>query len=583
MVVVTSRGVQQALPDADGVARVVVDDPDVAAEITGLSGGDLSDAERSGPLLPGHPAYVIYTSGSTGRPKGVLVEHRSLANLLASHRAGFVAAAGGGRLRVALTASFSFDTSWDELLLMADGHELHVIAEDVRFDPQVLVDYVAAHRIDFLDLTPSYLQQLLPAGLLTGPRHRPRILMLGGEPLGEPLWLQLATAPGTVSYNFYGPTECTVDALSFPIAASDRPLLGRALPNVHAYVLDGALAPVAPGVPGELYVAGAQLARGYLNRPGLTAERFVASPFGAAGERMYRTGDLVRWTAEGQLEYLARTDDQVKIRGFRVELGEVEAELAAQPGVGQAAVVVHETASGDKRLVGYVVPRPGEAPDAAVVRAELAGRLPEYMIPSTLVLLESLPLTVNGKLDRRALPLPDLAAEVSQEGPRNPREEALCALFARVLELPSVGIHDSFFALGGHSLLATQLIGRIRRVMAVELPVRALFEAPTVAELAERLGGAAGARAGLTVGPRPEVVPLSFAQQRLWFLGQLEGPSATYNIPVAVRLSGVLDVEALRVALSDVVGRHEALRTVSRWMRASPASMCLGWTGWAAC
>jgi len=497
---VTTGALRSRLAGAGGAAGagavVVVDDPATAAEVAGFGGGDLSDAERVSALLPGHPAYVIYTSGSTGRPKGVLVEHRSLANLLGSHRAGVVAAAGGGRLRVALTASFSFDTSWDELLLMADGHELHVIAEDVRLDPRVLVDYVAAQRIDFLDLTPSYLRQLLPAGLLTRP-WRPKVLMLGGEPLDEPLWRQLAAAPGTVSYNFYGPTECTVDALSCPIAASDRPLLGQVLPNVRAFVLDSALQLVPPGAPGELYLAGVQLARGYVGRADLTAERFVASPFGGPGERMYRTGDLARWSAGGQLEYLGRADDQVKVRGFRIELGEVEAALAAHPSVGQAAVTVREDVPGDQRLAGYVVPRPGAGVDAGELKTWVAGRLPQYMVPSAVVVLDELPLTVNGKLDRRALPAPGYAPAAAYRAPATPREEVLCGIFADILGVARVGLDDSFFELGGHSLLATRLISRIASALDVSVSIAEFFETPTVDGVSRLLNSPTDSRPAL--------------------------------------------------------------------------------------
>ncbi|NJC74344.1 AMP-binding protein, partial [Planosporangium thailandense] len=294
--------------------RLVLDAPEIGVALAAQPDGDLG----GGPA-PDGAAYVIYTSGSTGVPKGVLVEHRSLVNLLVNHRGDFVAAAGGGRLRVALTAAFSFDTSLEGLVLLADGHELHVIDAQLRLDPPALVDYIATHRIDFLDLTPSYLQQLLPEGLLAEGRHRPKVLMLGGEALGPGLWERLAAVPETAVYNFYGPTECTVDALSCPVTADSRPVVGRPLVNLRAYVLDARLAPVPVGVAGELYLSGPQVARGYLGRPGLTAQRFVADPFGGCGERMYRTGDLVRWTADGVLEYLGRTDEQVKIRGYRIE------------------------------------------------------------------------------------------------------------------------------------------------------------------------------------------------------------------------------------------------------------------------
>src|SRR5205085_2450638 len=270
-----------------------------------------------------------YTSGSTGRPKGVVVEHRCLVNLVHHHRSGLVAAAGGERLRVALTAAFSFDASWEGPVLMADGHELHLIDDDVRMDPRALVDYVAERRVDLVNSTPTYMQQLISVGLLTNERHHPRTLILGGEALGESLWRELAGAAGTTSYNFYGPTECTVDALSARVSDFARPVVGRPLANLAAYVLDDALRPVPIGVPGELYLAGDQVARGYLGRPGLTAERFVANPYGEPGSRMYRTGDRARWSPDGVLEYLGRADDQVKIRGFRIELGELESAYVA--------------------------------------------------------------------------------------------------------------------------------------------------------------------------------------------------------------------------------------------------------------
>ncbi|MGE7440078.1 condensation domain-containing protein, partial [Kitasatospora sp. NPDC001175] len=308
---------------------------------------------------------------------------------------------------------------------------------------------------------------------------------------------------------------------------------------------------------GELYVAGAGLARGYLNRPGLTAGRFVACPFDPAGARMYRTGDLVRMRADGGLEFAGRADDQVKVRGFRVEPGEVETALVAHPAVAQAAVLAQ-----DDRLIGYVMPHPGASVRPAELRAHLLGRLPDYLVPATFVVLDALPLTPNGKLDRAALPVPEPATKGSGRAPRTPQEQILCELFAEVLGRSQVGVDDGFFDLGGHSLLATRLVARVRSALGVEVGLRTLFEAPTVAGLAAKLAEAGRVRPALVACERPEVVPLSFAQRRLWFLHRMDEAAATYHIPLALQLTGALDEKALTEALADVVVRHESLRTV---------------------
>src|SRR5690606_32017364 len=444
---------------------------------SGRPAHDPADGDRVRPLRAANAAYVIYTSGSTGRPKGVTVPHAGVLNYFEAHRDAFfdpaVAAAGGRRMRFAHLASFSFDTSWMGLLWMMYGHELHLIDDATRRDVEAYTEYVARAQIDLVNTTPSHFVSLREAALLDADgRHRPAQLRLGGEAIGEALWADLRAVPGVSVRNFYGPTESTIDTMNQVVADGDRPSIGGPYRGTRAYVLDAALQPAPVGVPGELYLAGVQLARGYLGRPGLTAERFVADPFGGPGERMYRTGDLARWLPDGTIEYLGRADDQVKIRGFRVEPGEIESVLAGCEGVAQAAVVVREDRPGDRRLAAYLV---GADLDVAAVRRFAAERLPDYMIPSFTV-LDALPLTVNGKLDRDALPAPAAAAPAGR-APRSPQEEILCGLFAEVLGVAKVGVDDGFFDLGGDSLTATRLVSRIRSALKAELPVRALFEA----------------------------------------------------------------------------------------------------------
>ncbi|MEU1591082.1 amino acid adenylation domain-containing protein [Micromonospora sp. NPDC005710] len=539
----------------EGAPVLVLDDPAAAAQWASAPSGD-----PSVPVGPDSVAYVIYTSGSTGRPKGVVVTHGGLRNLYAFHRSGVMAGVDGQRLRFALTASLSFDTSWEGLLWMVAGHELHVISDEVRRDTSAMVRYVAELGVGVMDVTPTYAEQLVADGLLDAP---PDILLLGGEAVGPRLWEQLRDGEGMWFVPLYGPTEYSVDALGLPTGDSAGPLVGVPITNTRAYVLDGALRPVPIGVAGELYLAGVGVARGYLRQPGLSGSRFVACPFGGTGERMYRTGDVVRWDDAGRLEFLGRADGQVKIRGFRIELGEVQAAVVAHQEIVRAAVVVHTDAAGDRRLVAYVVADDGDAELPERVRRFVAERLPGHMVPAAVVVLDDLPLTVNGKLDERALPAPDFAARIGAGGPvADPRQELLCGVFAEVLGLPAVGVDDDFFALGGHSLLAVRLLGRLRNVLGAEVTLRALFDAPTPRAFVARLSEAGPARLPLTAAARSERAPLSFAQRRLWFLDRLEGPNATYNLPEALRLSGQIDVTALDAALRDVLGRHEILRTV---------------------
>lgn len=497
VLLLTTREVAARLPEAAGrVPQLALDTPAAMDELRGFAEGAITDDERAAPLLPSHAAYVLYTSGSTGLPKGVVVEHAALANLFHDHfrpggrYSGEIAAAADRPYKMALTASLSFDASWNLLLWMVAGQELHLIDDPLRREPAALVRYLTEAGIDVIDTTPSHFEQLREAGLGRAGHPVPRIVFLGGEAVGTSLWQQLRTLPSSSIHNMYGPTECTVDSLVARLDDEATPVVGGPIANTRAHVLDSGLSPVPVGVPGELYLAGAGLARGYLNRPGLTAGRFVADPFGAPGTRMYRTGDLVRRRRDGRLEYLGRVDDQVKLRGFRIELGEVEVALTGVPGVAQAAAVVRSDRPGVQQLVAYVVPDAGTArPAPGALRRQLGETLPEWMIPAAVVVLDELPLTPHGKLDRKALPAPDFTTAASVSHPRDTREEVLCALFADVLGLERVGIDDSFFDLGGNSLSATRLITRLRTTLGVNLPVRALFGASTVEQLAARLAG----------------------------------------------------------------------------------------------
>jgi amino acid adenylation domain-containing protein len=516
-------------------------------------------------LEAGNAAYVIYTSGSSGWPKGVLNTHGGLSNLAAQQRRLFGVSPESGVMQF---ASLSFDAATSEwAMALTSGARLVLVKREKLLDPEELVRVMEQREIEVVTLPPSVLGMLPEVEL-----RKLNTLVVAGEAC----WAELVSkwGEGRRMLNAYGPSEATVCAtVSEPLGKTRKPDIGKPIGNAVVYVLDENLQAVPVGVGGELYIGGQGVARGYRNRPGLTAEKFVPHAFGkVGGERMYRTGDRARWRSDGTLEFLGRLDDQVKVRGYRIELGEIEAALLECAGVEQVLVIVR--GEGAKRqLVAYVVVRSAAGKDkaegalrtgSAELSEQLRRRLPEYMVPSAFVLLKALPLTPNGKVDRKALPEPEHYGRDGEDAgtPRSAEEEILCGIFAAVLKQEHVGIEQNFFELGGHSLLAMQVIVRIRSAFDVELPLRALFEAPTVGELAERVQGTERVTAPpIVCVPREGDLPLSFAQQRLWFLHQLEPESVAYNIPSGVRLRGELSREGVCWSLHEMVRRHETLRT----------------------
>ncbi|MFJ7281054.1 amino acid adenylation domain-containing protein, partial [Kitasatospora sp. NPDC098663] len=489
-VVLASAASVAGVSASAGVPVLVLDDPALAGELAALDGSPLTDADRVSPLLPDHRAYVLFTSGSTGRPKGVATSHRSLVNRLLGMQDAYGLSAAD---RLVHKTPFGFDVSvWEIFWPLTQGASLVVARPGGHRDPAYLAGVLRDAGVTVAHFVPSMLELFLQEPAATACTGL-RVVFSGGEALSATLRDRFLSALDVPLYNQYGPTEATIDVTATRCLVEDaaRVTIGAPVSNTRLYVLDSRLRPVPQGVAGELYLAGVQLARGYVGRAGLTGERFLADPFGPAGERMYRTGDLVRWTARGEVEYLGRVDDQVKIRGLRVELGEIESVLAAHPGVARATVVVREAAPGDERLVAYLVPVMGAAAgglDTGAVRSSAAERLPLYMVPSAFVVLEALPLTVSGKLDRRALPDPDYSVETSGgRAPATAQEELICQGFAEVLGLPSVGVDDDYFLLGGHSLLAITLVQWLW-ARGISVSVRTLFATPTPAGLAAATG-----------------------------------------------------------------------------------------------
>ncbi|MBN3890742.1 MAG: non-ribosomal peptide synthase/polyketide synthase [Nostoc sp. JL31] len=546
-------------------------------------------------------SYVIYTSGSTGTPKGVAVNHQAVNRLVLNTNYIQLTA----DECVAQAANIAFDAAtfeiWGALL---HGAKLVIITKSVLLIPKEFAVNIHEHQVSVLFLTTALFNQL--ASVVPQAFSSLRYLLFGGEAV-DPKWVLEVLDKGAPQHllHVYGPTENTTFSSWYLVedlatTAANIPI-GRAIANTQIYILDQNLQPVPVGVPGEIYLGGAGLAQGYFNRPELTKEKFIPNPFD--NSKLYKTGDLAHYLADGNIEYLGRIDNQVKIRGFRIELSEIEVVLSQYSDVQVSCVIVREDTPGDKRLVAYVVAHQDCKPTISELRQFLKAKLPDYMVPNAIVILESLPLTPNGKVDRRALPIPDLHSEQQDKfvAPRNPMEEMLALLWAQVLKVELLGIHDNFFELGGHSLLATQLVSRIRNVFKVELPLRELFARATVAELAQSIRqlqqqvlrltsaplGTSRSVQDLELSERPILpkvrdaeLPLSYAQQRLWFLDQLEPNSAFYNIPMALRLVGNLNQPALEQSLLEIIHRHEALRTNFITVDGKPSQIIQTQTNW---
>ncbi|AUB35489.1 Non-ribosomal peptide synthetase component F [Nostoc flagelliforme CCNUN1] len=513
-------------------------------------------------------AYVIYTSGSTGTPKGAMNTHCGISNRLLWMQNNYQLTPAD---RVLQKTPFSFDVSvWEFFWPLFNGARLIMAQPGGHKDNNYLVNLIVQQQVTILHFVPSMLQVFLQEPNLETCSCL-RQVICSGEALPFKLQESFFTNLDAELHNLYGPTEAAIDVTSWTCQRDYNQqivAIGRPIANTFIYILDSCMQPVPIGVPGELHIGGVGLARGYLNRPELTQEKFIANPFSNDPDaRLYKTGDLARYLADGNIEYLGRIDHQVKIRGFRIELGEIETVLSQHEAVLQTVVIAREDVPGNKRLVAYLVTHPEQTPTIAQLRQFLKEKLPEYMIPSAFVFLETLPLTPNGKVDRRSLPAPESRSEleVSFIAPRTPTEQMLADIWTDVLGVEQVGIDDNFFTLGGHSLLATQLISRVRSIFKVELPLRSLFEATTIASLSQYIQQwqqqLQQLAPPLLSVKRDTQLPLSFAQQRLWFFNQLEPSNAAYNMPGAVRLQGQLNVAALEQSLQEIIRRHEALRT----------------------
>ncbi|MGZ4107887.1 MAG: amino acid adenylation domain-containing protein, partial [Tumebacillaceae bacterium] len=529
--------------------------------------------------------YVIYTSGTTGHPKGVALGHRGPLNLIKYLASVSPLATGDG---FSMWTSFGFDVSVYEIFsALCFGGRLHFVPDAVRAESVSYFKWLQEQDIQVSYVPPFMVKDLANWIKQEGNTLPLRRLLVGVEPIQEHLLVEIGRAlPGLIILNGYGPTEASIASTIYQVDPSEMHIrnapIGRPVANTTAYVLDSRLQPVPTGVAGEVYIGGVGLARGYLNRADLTAEKFVANPFAEKkGERLYKTGDLARYLADGNIEFVGRVDHQVKVRGFRIELGEIEAVLAQHADVTSAVVLVREDVPGDKRIVAYVAAEDAEAVTSGELRHAVKARLPEYMVPSAFIVLEAMPLTPNGKVDRRALPAPDWELlEQTYVAPRTSVEETVAGIWADVLHVERVGVQNNFFELGGHSLLATQVISRVNETFDVQLPLRCLFETPTVEGLAVQIGDVevVGQTLGNTTTQivpvaRDGALPLSFAQQRLWVLERFLAGAPVYNMPYALRLQGALNVSALEKSLNDIIARHESLRTTFMEIAGQPVQV----------
>ena len=522
-----------------------------------------ADVERSG-LSPEHLAYVIYTSGTTGRPKGVMNEHRAVVNRLCWAQAAYGLGAGD---RVLQKTPLSFDVSvWECFWPLLSGACVVLARAEGQKDPGYLVGVIESQRIGTVHFVPSMLRAFLDEVVPGGCSSVGHVICSGEALSGSLARLVRERLPGARLSNLYGPTEAAVEVTAWECTAKQLPEnipIGRPIWNTRTYILDDSGEPVPIGVAGELHIGGVPVARGYLNQPELTAQRFIASPF-VAGDRLYKTGDLARYLADGTIEYLGRNDSQVKIRGFRIELGEIEARLRGHASVREAVVLAREDAPGEKRLVAYYTAREAGEVSAEELRSHLLESLPEFMVPAAYVRLAELPLTPSGKLDRQALPAPDDSAHIARqyEPPSGAVEETIARIWSDVLGVERIGRHDNFFELGGHSLLAIRLLSRLRRDLEIELSLRDVFASPVLRELAAVVRDAsASALPAIVRVDRAGPLVVSYAQQRLWFLSQMQGAREAYHVPLGLRLSGDLDRDAFVRALNALVSRHEPLRT----------------------